>query len=86
VDGNQGAIVEALRAAGAWVRSTAMVHDGFPDLIVCHKGVLYMMECKTKSGKLTDDEVRVDAELRLHDAWVWIVRDVDTALRIIGAI
>jgi hypothetical protein len=34
VDGNHGAIVEALRKLGIWVRSTAALGDGFPDLLV----------------------------------------------------
>jgi hypothetical protein len=34
VDGNHGTITDALRSVGCWVRSTAGMGDGFPDLLV----------------------------------------------------
>lgn len=83
VDKNQKEIVDALRKAGATVLSLADVGNGCPDLLVSFRDELYLMEIKDESGKLTSDEAN------FFDAWggnAYIVRTVETALKIIGAI
>lgn len=81
VDANQTAIVEALRGVGASVLSLAALGNGVPDLLVAFRGQCYLLECKSKDGKLTPDQ------------WAWIfmwkgdvavVRSADEALKAIG--
>lgn len=77
VDSNQPAIVEALRRAGASVRSTAMVGDGFPDLAVGILGATFLVEIKGERGKLSP------AEEKFFDAWtghVVIIRTPEQAI------
>jgi hypothetical protein len=72
-----------LKKAGATVQSIASVGKGCPDILVGFRGWNYVMEIKTKDGKLTP------MELTWHRAWagrIYIVRDVETALIVIGAI
>lgn len=61
VDANQSAIVQALRAVGATVQPLHMVRGGCPDLLVGHRGVNHILECKDgkkppSARKLTRDE------------------------------
>ena len=83
VDANQSEIVEALRAIGASVFLLHAVGCGCPDLLVGFQGVNYLMEIKHgRHAKLTP------AENRFFDAWdggAWIVRTVDEAYAVIGA-
>jgi len=53
VDGNQSAIVDALRAVGVVVRSLAGVGDGMNDLLCAVPGELFLIECKEPGEKLT---------------------------------
>lgn len=55
-DTNQPAMVKALRAAGFSVSITHTLGNGFPDLAVGYNGVTLLVEVKTKSGKLSEDE------------------------------
>lgn len=60
-DDNHAVVVEALRNAGAVVRSLAKVGDGCPDLLVGYRGRTLLMEVKDgakppSARKLTDDE------------------------------
>ena len=83
VDTNQPEIVASLREAGASVQHLHMVGHGCPDILVCFRGVLFLMEIKYGHGKLTIDEQI------WHAAWcgsVAIVRSVDDALIAIGAV
>ncbi len=88
IDSNQPEIVKALRQAGALVNHTHTIGHGFPDLIVAHKGKLFLLEIKDGSlppskRRLTPDEVR------WHSDWagyVSIVNDPIEALKVIGAI
>ena len=57
VDGNQAAIVAALRKAGATVVSLAPIGNGVPDLLVGFAGENILMEVKTPKGKHTPDQV-----------------------------
>lgn len=82
VDGTQTAIVEALRAAGAFVQSTAAVGAGCPDLIASHRGKWFVIECKEPGGKLTPMQKawHRDATAPVHLAY-----SVEDALLIVGA-
>lgn len=74
VDANQPAIVEALRAAGCSVEVI-----GKPlDLLVCWRGVTWLMEVKSEDGALTDEQQKF---LQRWPGRVSIVRDVGDALR-----
>ena len=76
-------IVKGLRDVGAKVAITSRMGEGFPDILVKFRGVLHLMEIKSKGGKLTQDEVNFFSD------WcdvTTIVYSLDDALRIIGAI
>ena len=86
IDGNQQAIVEALRAAGATVKIVSSVGDGFGDLVVGAHGVNYLLEVKDgrkppSKRLLTPDERRFHAEWR---GQIDVVCSVTDALDVIG--
>lgn len=87
VDENQGRIVKALRAVGAWVWSTAPLGNGFPDLLVWFRGQYTLLEVKREgppsAQKLTEAESKfaLGCPGRLE-----IVTTAEEALRAIGAI
>ncbi len=61
VDANQPAVVDALRAFGATVRSLADIGKGCPDLLVGYRGRTILMEVKDgaqppSKRRLTEDE------------------------------
>lgn len=79
-DKNETAIIEALRAIPG-VKVSQISGAGVPDLLVSRSGINYLLEVKTKTGKLTDTQVD------WHNEWtgqVAIVRTVDDALKAIG--
>ena len=77
VDANQAEIVEALRAGGWKVQSTANVGGGFPDLICARGHDVRLVEVKQPKGTLTPDQQR----FIVRDGWpVTIVRSIDDAL------
>lgn len=86
VDANQTEIVAALRRAGASVKPTHMVGDGFVDIVAGYRGRNLLIEIKDGSKppsarKLTPDEVR------FHDEWrgeVLVVESVEDALAALG--
>ena len=83
VDANHGVIVAALRQVGASVQDLAKVGKGCPDILVGYRGQNYLMEIKTNKGKATLPQIA------WHTFWqgqVVVVRDVDEALHVIGAI
>ncbi len=77
VDLNQKPIVAALRKKGASVFVASSVGHGFPDLVVGYNGRNYLMEVKSKRGKLTDPQVAFECEWH---GTVKIVRTVSEAL------
>lgn len=83
VDANQAEIKEALEKVGADVFITSDVAQGYPDLTVGFRGHTFLIEVKTTAGKLTEPQQHFHATWRGHVA---IVRNVDEALRVIGAI
>ena len=83
VDANHAVIVAALRQVGASVQDLAKVGQGCPDILVGYRGQNYLMEIKTNKGKATLPQIA------WHTFWqgqVVVVRDVDEALHVIGAI
>lgn len=88
IDRNQPEIVKALRKVGASVQSLAELGRGVPDLLVAYKGVWYLMEVKDglqpeSRRRLTEDEQNWHDSVR---AKVSIVKSVDEALAVIGAV
>lgn len=79
VDANQRPIVLGLRKIGALVLHLHTIRHGAPDLLVLFRGVFYLMEIKTLTGKLTPDEIT------FHAIWpVHIVRSLADALAVLG--
>lgn len=83
IDTNQPEIVEALRAVGVSVQSTATIGKGFPDLVAAKGQNTWIIEVKQPDGKLTSDQIKFIEEWR---GVVHIVRSVDDALRVVGVI
>jgi hypothetical protein len=82
VDATQAAIVEALRAAGAIVVSLAALGGGCPDLLVWRDDRAWLLEVKSRNGRLTP------AQERWLAAWrgpsVHVVRTPAEALAAVG--
>jgi hypothetical protein len=79
IDSNQPEIVEALRAMGCTVQSTASIGDGFPDLIVAIEGECFVLEVKVPGEQLNP------RQRRWHNEWVgraYVVWTIDQALAI----
>jgi len=82
VDKAQNEIVIALRGVGAKVAITSNLGNGFPDLLVKFRGTLYLLEVKSKGGRLTEQE------REFYDDWqevTTVVYNSDEALRAVGA-
>ena len=87
-DGNQPAIIKALRDAGATVTPCHAVGKGFPDLVVGFCGVNYLIEVKDPSQPKHRHEL-TDPQVKWHGEWQGQVAKVftaDEALRVIGVI
>lgn len=83
VDGNQRAIVQALRAAGCTVQTLAAVGQGCPDLAVGRGGRTYLLEVKTATGKLR----ACQAVWRSNwNGQVATVRSPEEALAVVGKV
>jgi Holliday junction resolvase len=82
VDLNQREIVEALRKAGAKVAITSNLGNGYGDLVVGFRGTMMWMECKSKGGRLTQDEKEFYSEWL---PYMVVVYSVEDALKAIGA-
>lgn len=83
VDANHSAIVAALRSIGASVQDLASVGQGCPDILVGFRGRNYLMEIKVNKGKPT---LKQDVWHMMWQGQVVIVRTVDEALHVIGAL
>lgn len=81
-DGNEPEIIEALKAVGATVYPISA--KGVPDLLVGFRGATYLLETKARRGTLTNEQKY------FFETWdgteAVIVRNVDDALKAIGAI
>ena len=80
-DTNERLIIEALRSIGASVVQISA--PGVPDLLVGFRDRTYLLEVKGKRGKLTEPEQVFFRDWRGQCA---VVRSVDEALRVMGAI
>ena len=67
-DTNQQEVMDALRAAHYLVVDTHTLGKGFPDLVVSRHGHIFLLEVKTRDGKLTEDERRF-----ISDGWPVLV-------------
>jgi len=56
VDANHAECVKALRSAGMMATSTAMLGNGFADIIVGYRGLNILLEIKSEGGRMTSDE------------------------------
>lgn len=86
VDGNQKAIVAALRKAGCSVQSLASVGRGVPDLLVGCAGRNFLLELKDSSKPPSARKLTGDQQT-WHDDWrghVVIVETVADALRVVN--
>jgi hypothetical protein len=76
-DGNEGDVMRAITKVGA----KYIILDAF-DLLVLFRGRTFMLEVKTKTGRLTDSQ-----ETLLATGWpLLVVRSPDEALKAIGAL
>ena len=84
MDGNHGEIVAALCAAGCAVLDLSAVGDGMPDILVHHRGKLFLIEIKNKAtrGKLNK---RQQAFVDEWPAPVYVAYTAEQALAIVGA-
>lgn len=63
-DENQQSIVKALRGIGCAVVSLHTVGKGVPDLLVGFRNINILIEVKTATGKLTNEQVKFHADWR----------------------
>lgn len=71
-DANEAGLIAGWKAVGAQVWQVG--GKGLPDVLVKFRGQLYAFEIKTATGKLTE-----------HQGDFEVIRDMDSALRAIGA-
>src|SRR5687768_5599440 len=62
IDQNQKDIIEVFRNKGAGVHVMHTVKSGFPDLVVCYRGVILLVEVKTPNGTFTASQQKWLAE------------------------
>lgn len=82
-DANQKEIVATLRAVGATVQSLAPVGQGVPDLLVAYRGLNFLIEVKTPTGKVNK------LQQAFHESWrapIGVCTTPDEALKHIGAV
>lgn len=86
IDANQEQIVSALRGAGAFVQSLAMVGNGCPDLLVGYNGFTLLMEIKNPRMPPSQRKLR-DTQENWHGKWtgssLCIVDGPEAALRML---
>ena len=89
VDSNQGAIVDALRAAGASVEpKLARLGEGIPDLLVAIRGVNALFEVKDGTKVKSKQRLTPD-EKNWHEKWrgtIFVVNSVDDALKALASL
>lgn len=80
-DSNELAIKAALEQLGATV--VQLSQKGLPDLLIGFRGETYLLEVKTKTGKLTP------AQIAFREAWqgkpIVVIRSLEEALEVLGA-
>ena len=80
-DSTQAEIVAALRDCGCSVHVTSMVGDGYPDIAVGRQGRTYLLELKTRVGRLSPVQRVWHGHWRGHVA---VLRSVDEAMKACG--
>lgn len=90
-DDNQPAIEQALRKAGAVVIDCTVAPSLGFDMLVAIRGRLFVVEVKDGSKdpsrrKLTDGELKRQAEIELKGIRYNVVESEEDALRLIGAV
>jgi hypothetical protein len=84
-DANHAETVKALRQAGIAARSTAMVGDGFPDVVAGFRGVNVLLEVKDGS-KTPGNRPLTTAEAEFLASWpgpVFVVLSPEEAVRVV---
>lgn len=83
-DANQRDIVKALRETFNWVQDLSKVGGGCPDILVWSMRYrkYLLMEIKTEGGNLNKQQ----REYHARCPEVHVVRSVDEALRLVGAL
>jgi hypothetical protein len=90
VDANHAEVAAALMRCGAWVIDCSAVGKGFPDLLVSHRGRLFLVEVKdgAKSPsrrKLTPAQESFHAAAKATGTPVHVVESVEQALSLVSA-
>ena len=81
-DGNQGAIVNALRKAGWFVHITSSAGHGFPDLVAARGGRLELIEVKTPRGGTKEAQVAFHQAMKAKGVEVRVIRTAEEAARL----
>lgn len=88
-DANQKTIIDAMRVHGATVHSLAGLGAGLPDLLVGYKGCTILMEVKDGDKPKSKQEL-TDYQVTFMSNWtggpVAVVKDVESALRVLGMV
>jgi hypothetical protein len=88
VDANQPAIVQALRALGAFVQPLHTVGDGCPDLLVAFRNRTFLIEVKD-GNKAPSATLLTPDQRKWHAAWkggpLWVVHSVEQAIEAVTA-
>jgi hypothetical protein len=87
LDENHHEIVDALRAVGADVLSTADLGKGVPDLVVAFRGTVYLIEIKNPKscyGRGGLNKLQRKWAATWTGAMVHVVKSIDEALHVIG--
>ena len=87
VDGNQPAIVKALRDHGCSVQSLAAVGKGCPDILVGYQSRNYLFEIKDPQLEDKRRHEFTPAQVKWHDQWLGQAHKIftaDEAIQIIG--
>lgn len=86
-DGNQAAIVDALRKAGASVQSLAALGKGVPDLLICYRNTLFLVELKNPKQKPSKRKLTSD-QISWHSTWkgtIYVAETAEQVFAVIGA-
>lgn len=82
-DSNHRALVELLRSHGATVIDCAALKNAF-DLLVLYNGETYIIEVKSGNGKLSEGELKCKAEVERNGVKYNVIRELDSALKLLG--
>ncbi|UEP31593.1 hypothetical protein [Burkholderia sp. B21-007] len=81
-DGNQPAIIAALRDIGATVQPLHTVGSGVPDLLVAYGNRTFVMEIKDPSKPRSDRQL-TPAQVKWHEMWIGEKHVVETPMQAI---